>query len=74
MLLFSFVFFALDSMESDLDNVMPDNIKEDKPMSKTLRKIAHNAVKSVLSSLSNIGAGIVASLLLVAFDPPLHKR
>lgn len=74
MLLISFVFFTLDSVKSDVENVIPDNVKEDKPMSNTLRKIANNAVKSVLSTLSNIGAGIVAGLLLVACDPPLHRR
>lgn len=77
MLLISFVFFTLDSVRSDVKNsVVPDetNKMEDKPMRNMLRKIVNNAVKSVLSTLSNIGAGIVAGLLLVDCDLPLHNR
>jgi hypothetical protein len=76
MLLISFVFFTIDSADGNVKNVVPDetNKTEDKPMKKLLGKIVKNALKSVLSTLSNVGAGIVAGLLLLVDGLPQHYR
>lgn len=73
MLLISFIFFSLEDRSYDTKNVMPTKTKmEGSPMKNKLRKIVKNAVKSVLSNLSNIGAGIVVTLLSAV--SPLHYR